>query len=85
MSNNQIKDDFSTIDQAWRLTGDNYLKFLDIKDELSEDVFVCLYAFGDKDDGTGFVRARDCPDSAYIRNQWCKDWRRVFTHTVLGL
>jgi len=70
---NPIEDDFSTIDQAWRLTADNYLKFLDIKDQLSEDIFVCLYAFGDKDDGTGFIRARDCPDSLYVSEEQRED------------
>lgn len=43
------------------------MKFLDIKHELTEDFFMCLYAFGDKEDGTGFVRARDCPGKGSSR------------------
>jgi len=70
---NPIEDDFSTIDQAWHLTKENYLKFLDINDQLSQDVFVCLYAFGDKDAGTGFIRSRDCPDSKYISEELKED------------
>lgn len=57
----EIKNDLSHIDQAWHISPNNYVKFLDIKHELTEDFFMCLYAFGDKEDGTGFVRARDCP------------------------
>jgi len=43
------------------------LKFLDLNrdDEENPDYFLCLYAFGDKEDGTGFVRARDCPGKGH--------------------
>ena len=34
-------------------------------DSSNPDYFLCLYAFGDKDDGTGFVRARDCPGQGH--------------------
>lgn len=60
--------------QAWQITENNQVRYLDIDQGLGyDDFFVCLHAFGDKDDNTGFVRVRECPsesDDDYFNSQW---------------
>jgi len=64
----------TTNDQAWQITNNNQVRYLDIDQKLGyDDFFVCLHAFGDKDDNTGFVRVRECPgelDDDYFNSQW---------------
>ena len=39
------------------------MKYYDADKVHSEEFFLCLYAFGDKEDNTGFVRMKGCPGS----------------------
>lgn len=60
----QIND--TTTAQAWSYSPDKELKFFDVEQEHSMDYHMCMYAFGDADDNTGFVRVKECPGSLSI-------------------
>ena len=57
----------TTTEQAWHYSTGKQLKYFDGDMEHSlDDYFMCLYAFGDKEDNTGFVRVKQCPGSYNI-------------------
>lgn len=61
-ANCSIFDDYNT-DQSWQYSTGQHLKYYDADRVHSEEFFLCLYAFGDKEDNTGFVRMKGCPGS----------------------
>jgi len=50
------------------------------QDHSTERFFQCLYAFGDKDDNTGFVRVKECPGSRLIDPEMIENahWEPIF-------